>query len=645
MLFQIASKPKRFRKTRDAAFNWKRVIVVICAVLAITYWTAAHIFLNTSAFRNILDSWDDGILRYDWIVTPVPGLAFVKAAGITHQDKNIRWMVQTNSALIVFNPLALLAKKIRFHQVSIARARFRFVMRKLVEGKRPKDALPLSLFPEIPFPKMPKAKKPDSEKKEDGDSKWGVHMTGVSIGRLEEAWFNEYHYNGGIEIKGGFKIVPDKSVEVGPASVVFSPGEFLLGNKKLAEHLEGRIQYKMDSFDPDAPDPEILKSVTASLDIQAQAQNLEPLNVYFSSIPWFKLLDGAGKIHLATNVREGKVIGPVKVFFNTSALRVQMGKFLATGSASLVWDVKDGDKPEGTFRGDLHESDITHGGVKILRGGNLSIEGTTPDLEFTSLFNRLSLKVALKKAVAEKLEALNVFLPKSSPVKLEYGKAELNLEVATDSVQDGEDRGYFEIQGTGSRVRMKKQVLGGDLKLVLPFEKSKLSKGEFNFRNASLNFSNASLVQGGDQQSWWAQVKIPKASLVAEPTVIRSDFQVLMKNSLPIVPLVTGVTHGESVLSRLISVENIQAKGRFHVWPQGFEVTGLHFDSSNLKVDGYYKEDSDLASARMLVVMQPFAVGISIVQGQTRLILNDALKWYKDGITTADQIETQPIAD
>jgi hypothetical protein len=261
------------------------------------------------------------------------------------------------------------------------------------------------------------------------------------------------------------------------------------------------------------------------------------------------------------------------------------------------------------------------------------------------LFNRLSLKVALKKAVAEKLEALNVFLPKSSPVKLEYGKAELNLEVATDSVQDGEDRGYFEIQGTGSRVRMKKQVLGGDLKLVLPFEKSKLSKGEFNFRNASLNFSNASLVQGGDQQSWWAQVKIPKASLVAEPTVIRSDFQVLMKNSLPIVPLVTGVTHGESVLSRLISVENIQAKGRFHVWPQGFEVTGLHFDSSNLKVDGYYKEDSDLASARMLVVMQPFAVGISIVQGQTRLILNDALKWYKDGITTADQIETQPIAD
>jgi hypothetical protein len=643
-LFQIASKPKRFSKRPGVAFNWKRVIVVICAILAITYWTAAHVFLNTSAFRNLLDSWDDGILRYDWIVTPVPGVAFVKAAGVTHQDKNIRWMVQTNSALIVFNPLALLAKKIRFHQVSIARARFRFVMRKRIEGKRPKDALPLSLFPEIPFPKAPRPKQPESEKK-DLDSKWGIHMTGVSIGRLEEAWFNEYHYSGGIEVKGGFKVVPDTSVEVGPASVVFSPGEFLLGNKRLAEHLEGRIQYQMDSFNPDAPDPEILKSVTASLDIQAQAQNLEPLNVYFSSIPWFKLLDGAGKIRLATHVREGKVIGPVKVFFNTDALRVQLGKFLATGSASLVWDVKDGENPEGTFRGDLHESDITHGGVRILRGGNLSIEGTTPDLEFTNLFNRLSLKVALKKAVAEKLDALNVFLPKSSPVKLESGKAELNLEVATDSIQHGEDRGYFEIQGRQSRVRMKRQVLGGDLKLMLPFEKSKLSKGEFYFRNASLNFSNASLIQGGDQQSWWAQVKIPKASLIAEPTAIRSEFQVLMKNSLPVVPLVTGVTHGETVLSRLISVENIQANGRFQVSPSGFEVTRLHFDSSNLKIDGFYKEDSDLASARMLVVMQPFAVGISIVQGQTRLILNDAFKWYKAGVTTADQIETQPIAD
>ncbi len=644
-MFQIASKSKRLGRRPGKSFDWKRVIVVICAVFVITYWTAAHIFLNTSTFRELLDSWDDGILRYDWIVTPVPGVAFVKAAGITHQDKNIRWMVQTNSALIVFNPLALLAKKIRFHQVSIARARFRFVLRKLIEGKRPKDALPLSLFPEIPFNKAPKPKKPEPEKKENSDSKWGIQMTGISIGRLEEAWFNEYHYSGGIEIKGGFKIVPDKSVEVGPAAVVFSPGDFLLGTKRLAEHLEGRIQYKMDRFDPDAPDSEILKSVTASLDIQAQAQNLEPLNVYFSSIPWFKLLDGAGKIHLATHVREGKVIGPVKVFFNTNALRVQMGKFLATGTASLVWDVKDGEKPEGTFRGDLHESDITHGGVKILRGGNLSIEGTTPDLEFTSLFNRLSLKVALKKAVAEKLEALNVFLPKSTPVKLENGKAELNLEVATDSLQHGEDRGYFEIQGTGSRVRMKKQVLGGDLKLVLPFEKSKLSKGEFHFRNASLNFSNASLIQGGDKQSWWAQVKIPKASLIAEPTAIRSQFQVLMKNSLPIVPLVTGVTHGETLLTRLISVENIQAKGRFYVSPSGFEVSGLHFDSSNLKIDGYYKEDSDLASARMLVVMQPFAVGLSIIQGQTRLILNDAFKWYKEGVTTADQIETQPIAD
>jgi hypothetical protein len=644
-LFQIASKSNRLSRRPGKSFDWKRITVVICAVFAFTYWTAAHVFLNTSAFRDILDSWEEGILRYEWIVTPLPGVAFVKAAGITHQDKNIRWMVQTNSALILFNPFALLKKKIRFHQVSIARARFRFVVRKLVEGKRPKDALPLSLFPEIPFNKAPKPKKPERDKKEDSDSKWGIQMTGVSIGRLEEAWFNEYHYTGGIEIKGGFKIVPDKSVEVGPATVVFSPGEFLLGTKRLAEHLEGRIQYKMDSFDPDAPDPEILKSVTASLDIQAQAQNLEPLNVYFSSIPWFKLLDGAGKIHLATNVREGKVIGPVKVFFNTNALRVQMGKFLATGTASLVWDVKDGDKPEGTFRGDLHESDITHGGVKILRGGNLSIEGTTPDLEFTSLFNRLSLKVALKKAVAEKLEALNVFLPKSTPVKLENGKAELNLEVATDSLQHGEDRGYFEIQGTGSRVRMKKQVLGGDLKLLLPFEKSKLSKGEFHFRNASLNFSNASLLQGGDQRSWWAQVKIPKASLIAEPTTIRSEFQVLMKNSLPLVPLVTGVTHGETVLTRLISVENIQAKGRFYVSPSGFEVTGLHFDSSNLKIDGYYKEDSDLASARMLVVMQPFAVGLSIIQGETRLILNDAFKWYKAGVTTADQIETQPIAD
>lgn len=552
----------------------------------------------------------------------------------------MRWNVTTDHAWIVFNPFALIWKQVRFYKVGIGEAGFRFVEKKRVDGPRKKDSLAASFYPAVAFPKAVKPKKKDEKP---GGSKWGIQMAGVSIGRLYEAWVDEYRYVGGIGITGGFRIVPDKEVEVGPATVVFSPGEFYLGPNKIAERMEGKIEYKMEAFDPDADDSIIFKSVQMHAEISAKPDTLDPLNVYFSSIPWFRLGDGAGTLSLDVRVMDGRVVPPGKIGFDTDALHLRLGKFLATGAAHLHWEMLEGKaagKARSTFNGDLRDVGIAYRKEKdFLTGADLSVAGSTEDLDFDKLFQKLDMTVSLKHARTSNLKSINQLLPPQSPVRFESGSAEVEMFLETHSGSKQLDRGRFELKGRQAGIHLKPQSLVGNLEVSLPFERSRLAKGEIHFVDPKVSYLDATVSSAKSPTTWWAQVKMPTADFVAEPTSIRADFDVLMKNSLPLVPLITGA----GMLSNILTVENVNCKGQFAVGPDGFDLTGLNFDSSSLKVQGFYTEKEGQAFARMLVVLNPFAVGILVAQSQTRLILNDAFKWFKTSPQTAAEIQAEPV--
>jgi hypothetical protein len=623
-------------------FGWKQALLVFTTALFALYIGAANLFLNSQQFRQLLSSWDEGILVFDWIVTPLPGVAYVSRPGVTHQDKKVRWTVKTDSAFIVFSPWSFVQRKVRFFQIRVGDTLFHFVERKHVDSKHQSGSLSRNYYPHIAFDKAPP--RPSSNKTE--AAKWSVHMSNVSIGALKDAWVNELHYTGSIKISGGFSIQPETFVRLDPARVRFAPGIFSLGEKTIADSLEGQIDYEMAPFHPDAPDREIISSINIRADLKAHARTLDPLNVYFASVPWLRLGDGGGTLRLNVEVDSGKLVAPGSVSFQTEDLTVQLGKFAAAGRASLHWVLQSGQTDSGIFDGKLSDAQIAYSNQKpFLSAATLAISGRSSDLHFADLFKSLSLDVSLSQARVKDLDSLNAFLPKQSPVRFQSGSATLALDLKTDSSKPSGDSGSILIDGDKSGVLLKRQALQGRLRVRLPFHSSRIAKGDLQFQGAEISFLDATLAasNGNPKTNWWAQVKVPQAQFSSDPTKVRADFQVLMRNSLPLVPLLTGVSRGETLLSQLVTVENIRCSGKFAVESWGFELTGLNFDSSSLKVQGFYTEKEDVAFARMLFVVNPFAVGLLVTQSQSRLILNDAFNWYKSSPGTAAEIAADPI--
>lgn len=587
---------------------------------AVVYAAAGNYVLNSDFFRRQLASWDDGDIQFERAITPLPGLLFVKGFSLTHQDKHVLWNVKIASTQTLFNPLALLWKKISIWGLATDDARFRFVVR---EHQRTARAEAKEALPPLKFPKPEKPKQfPETP------GGWGVEIRNIYISGLKEAWVNEYRYDGNIRVSGGFQIIPDQAVEVGPAKVAFDRGDVYIGNERLAHQLDGTIHYVMERFNPDGADEDVFRSMSLEVSLKSQASSLAPLNFFWRSAPWIRLDKGQGALEIALKMNNGVLVAPGKVSFETPSLALLLGENRVNGKAKVSWILeKDSPDSKGTVR--LEDVVMTRSPrhFTILKGGSVEIGATTRKLSLVEegLFKTLALSLHIEGGKIPELQNLNAFVPARVPFRFVKGSARFGANIDSLTEKPGDDKGLVFLESEDAVFEVNGRPMAGKIASRVPVRRGSLNDLKFAFDDVETKFSDVT-VNGGSPTQWKMEVAVREGAFQAKPLMGKGRVEVRMDNSAPFLAMLDAGNSG--IVQRLFTVDDIRVNGNVHLNDDEFAVRQLTFRSHSLQADGDLKTTPAGKNGKFLFVLEPLALGLEIKGEDRRFILNDAFGWW-----------------
>lgn len=582
------------------------------------YVIAGNWFVNSSKLAALLDTWDDGVIHYKYGVTPFPGVVWIKDLSFWHQDKNVLWNARAKSVATILWIPALLKKEIHFSWVRVSETNFRFNQKKKLKDDK---KVGLGMYASLEFPRPPRPKKPPGRT----EDKWGIEMKRVTVTHLVEAWVDEYRYLGDALVKGGFHIMPDKAVTVGPASVEFHPGKFYLGNKLMGEELAGSVNYVMHAFHPDAPDEDVYHSISLALDLGLKTKTLAPANVYLGAIHWIRFQDGSGPIRIHLIVDKGKIADSTHIDFETKELALDLGRFRATSGAAIHWKV---DKGNARLDARLQGLRITdpQDGEGIVQNAGLALTADTTDLDIAdSPFKEIKLGFRLAKAQVPKLTSLNRFFPAGSPLLFESGSAV--IETVLSGTRENE-KGVLDFHASQARLRYGERILQTSLVCKMPFQNASRKKGHFDVRDGFLSVTDLQFLSDKSPEKWWGEFEFPSVIVSSQPTVnVEGKFKVRMADTSPIIKILRPNT-GEDLLTRFLTSNQVRSSGDFAVKKHGFSVNHFDLNSDPLKIKGFYSVKNKIKNAQLLIAREPFALGLEFKKDNRRIILQDAYGWW-----------------
>lgn len=283
-----------------------------------------------------------------------PGIVHANGLRIVFQDKNLQFSLDIGhlKARIVLSELI----KRRFHVkwVSGGGAAFRMRHRIQPESRDESWVAALPPIPEFPAPAVfeptvPEPPIPDSEY-----SLWTVHLEDVDVG-VDEVWVQFVRYSGAGRAKGAFRLVPARTLWVGPASLAIEGGRIHFGQQTISSHLTGRVDCKVDYFDVRIPQGrEVFRYINTDVSLNARQFVIDPFLQFFSTpsthisskpaalsanvhVTQGRLIPGSSLSYSGTNV----LLTTPDLPFEASGVRVS-GEMSDTNTATIAFGVDTG---------------------------------------------------------------------------------------------------------------------------------------------------------------------------------------------------------------------------------------------------------------------------------------------------------------
>jgi hypothetical protein len=294
------------------------VIVLLLALYAAT----ARRILSGGALRSwINDEPEVTMLDYDDAVSTWPGRIRVKNLRIRGSDRNVQWIVRLETARIDYSVLELAAR--RFHATRVRGSGLSFRLRNKLDPKDPHKP-PLSYLPKIEgFSDPPLVTGGPSRRFPEGDHPWAVRVDDLSIDDLREIWMDVYHYRGSARLEGGFFLRSGLLARVGPASIRITGGDLRIGDDPAADGLTGRIDAKIDPYDPrQYRGDRVWEKTSGRFRLDGRSPSLEYLNYFLRTSAEPRLDGGAGSLHVDTTVQNGIGRGEVRLIAREAVARL-----------------------------------------------------------------------------------------------------------------------------------------------------------------------------------------------------------------------------------------------------------------------------------------------------------------------------------
>jgi hypothetical protein len=249
--------------------------------LEVFYIVAANLLLEFGGIQALFGSTDTVKVDFmrGWSV--IPGRVHVQNVKVVIADHNIQCLVALDRVVLTLRLLDLSGKV--FHATKLRGSGLSLHFRNRVQPENAKAPYVAALPPVPGFedPPLYEPSVPTPPIPDDKYNLWTVHIEDVDV-HIKELWTQQFHYVGNGRARGAFRLMPARSLWVGPATLELEPGRLLAGkDMPFLGDFGGRIAATVHYFDVRIPKGrEVLRNISTQIELKGRVVGSEVFRLF-----------------------------------------------------------------------------------------------------------------------------------------------------------------------------------------------------------------------------------------------------------------------------------------------------------------------------------------------------------------------------
>lgn len=595
---------------------WTRRAAQIAAAALLgpylVYVVVANLLLGTGLVAKIVSRDPETItLEYERAWTIWFGRVHAGSLALHGSARTLEWALRSEDASLDVHLHELLFR--RFHADRVRGERFSFRMRLRLtpdEADLP-AARALPSIPGFADPPLLAAGPPEAIDDAHYDL-WTTHLEDVDVG-VSEIWIQHYRFEGEGRTTGGFRMKPQRVVEVTPSVMNVRSGVVTLAGEIVATRTEGRVDCTLVPFDPRTiTGLNAFESVIGEVALDAEIPGLKFLDFYVPPSSASRLEDGSGAVRAELSIRRG-VLGPrSSLTYETAHLDV--------GTPDLTATLR------GLFH--LHTADDVASTTAILAARvprltldrprmkvppmlfeRTSVDVEVPALDLADPPRRAAIRVDVPAAVIPDLRWANPVSPAAGAPRFTGGAAFFQARLSM--TPEGVGSGRIGALAKKMTVRFRDTTIRGDSEAKIRVDRADPFAPIATFGKSHVSVRDVVIERKGDVwPAWWSDIDVTRGEL--GPTRIGASFQARCKDSRPAIELLESGGALPEWAGGLLRGAPVTLDGSLDHRPSGLDFNLLRARADTLDVRGRLrKPDRGKAEGAFLLKSGPLSLGVA----------------------------------
>lgn len=341
---------------------------------------------------------------------------------------------------------------------------------------------------------------------------------------------------------------------------------------------------------------QLLAAAEAELVFKGNVSRLDWLNVLMKNSLNLRI-SGSGDIAANIQILSGWPATGSQVDIQSNSLEISIIDYLFSGNGRMQFSVdKGGPNPDVGFalainnglfkRHDEEQAFVEDVMVKLSGSGkNMGFKGPDKNIE---------LRLQIPSATVKDMTTYNYYLPQQSPLLFSRGTADLKADI---ELKPENASGYVNLTTKDLQGQFDEQTLDAELTVDV-----KLSNGiprdmKFDISGSSILLDKvkvAGVTEDFEQKDWRAKIDLTTAETVwRKPVSLHTDADIAIRDSRPVVALMSNQREKHGWLEKLLTIEDIQGvmqldiKNNQMVIPYSF----IDSDKISLGAKGFISKD------------------------------------------------------
>ncbi|MEO7793726.1 MAG: hypothetical protein ABIV06_03050 [Thermoanaerobaculia bacterium] len=569
----------------------------------------------------------------------------VTALELHGQSPRVRWRLRADRAGGWLSPLGLFRRTVRFSWADAEGGDF-WLRREILPEAVPLDEAAAAVR-EARLPPLAALSPLAVPRPEPTRPKWSFDLPRISVSGFRELWLGQVRYDGEIAAHGSFAMYSGQELEVPSSRFEFSRLRASIGDAEVGRELAGGIEMRIARYPfKEQRGRAAFQFISGQADLEGQVAERELLGLFLHRAPWLSFGESPGRLTGHLEVVNGQAVPGTHGVFLHPDLTTSAFDLEATGDARIEFEVRP-DKSGGSgseaavvvLYEDFEVRAISDQ-KPLFIGSGLSLVATTSEIELGSIFDTTRLRIDLGTARIPDLAAFNSWIPQSSGLALTGGAGVLGGNLDADLAKN-DAKGELRAKIDAAKVRFRELDLAGSIEFAVLIPSADLKQHTLDLAGTRLELTDFRSPQAeaavdalttktaGSAAGWWAHLRVVEGHLTLPPAATaEGSFEVNLRDSVPLIGLFETRKNLPRWVERLLTIEDIQASGKFAWSPTGTRLEELSTQLRKATLQARLRLGKESRRGVMMVEWHRLALGLQIDNAQKNWKFAGVRDWY-----------------